>query len=87
MAKYPKQPKYPEQSCRNCSHAEWTWSQNRYPEGRRRIIIQERGRCRAEGSRATDRGSQDRLDAMEPFTNCVKWTELSKEQLRDIERP
>jgi hypothetical protein len=79
--------KYPDQSCRNCSHADWTWSRKRYPEGRRRIIIQQWGRCRAEFSLATQQGSQDRLEAMRPFTDCQAWTEMTAEQLRDIARP
>jgi hypothetical protein len=65
--------KYPPRTCRDCGWAAWTWSDKVYPEGKRRIIVQQPGTCSAPSSRAGEGQQKRSLRAQEPFTDCAAW--------------
>jgi hypothetical protein len=64
---------YSDENCRNCDLANWTWSDRVYPEGRKRIIVQHSGACRAAVSEAGVEQRKEPLDARQPFGNCSSW--------------
>jgi len=65
--------KYPEESCRNCVYANWLWSKNKYPEGRFRIIVQTKARCKANADSPKVASRWTKIDAREPFIDCDAW--------------
>lgn len=71
--------KYPPRTCRDCGHARWVWSAQRYqPEGELRIIVQHPGVCGAPAELETAAGAGSlrvQLRAMQPHERCVGWQE------------
>lgn len=65
--------KYPQQTCRDCNLARWTWSDKEYKDGKKRIIVQRPGVCLADDSSASRAGQAHCLKAMEPYLNCTAW--------------
>jgi hypothetical protein len=65
---------YPDETCRNCEWAQWTWSRKPYPEGKPRIIVQRPGQCTASASKAGGLGKPEQLlRAQAPLTDCFAW--------------
>lgn len=65
--------KYPEQSCRNCAHATWRWSNKKYADGKHRIIVQDKARCKADPKVSAVESRWEKIDAREPHTDCISW--------------
>jgi hypothetical protein len=65
---------YPTESCRNCAHASWVWSERRYADGKHRIIVQHKARCAALPWRSRAGSRTLEIDAREPLTDCEAWT-------------
>lgn len=75
--------KYPSQTCRDCGHASWVWSAKLYPEGKKRIVVQEPGYCRATSEsdpRAGSGAGRLNLDARAPFSDCIAWIADTRHQ-------
>lgn len=68
--------KYPAESCRNCGWALWTWSDYPYREGKKRIIVQKPGTCRAVNSKAGTGRMKSPLNALHPLSSCDAWKKL-----------
>lgn len=79
--------KYSSQTCRDCGHASWVWSAKLYPEGKKRIVVQEPGYCRATSEsnpRAGPEGARVSLDARAPFCDCAAWIADAGRQSRGL---
>jgi hypothetical protein len=70
--------KYSDENCRNCGLSDWTWSDKSYPEGRKRIVVQNLGTCRAGVSEAGEGRRKEPLDARRPFDRCSSWQLVSQ---------
>lgn len=66
--------KYPAESCRNCSFANWVWSNRAYPDGYRRIIVQHMTLCTAGVDLKPLAGTTEKIDARTPYTQCPAWS-------------
>ncbi len=64
---------YPSKSCRNCVHANWVWSDKKYPDGFHRIIIQHPAKCSANPTFSAVGSNTEFIYAKEPFTDCSEW--------------